>query len=72
MDQPDQHAVLVYGAQAQYMKPSVISAKLGDKDKKFIHQVTGTFLHYAWAVDETVLLVLSAITSDQSAPQQKK
>ena len=56
MDQPHQHAVPVYGAKIQYAKLADTRPKLGDEDKKFIQQVTGTFLYYARAVDATMLL----------------
>ena len=40
-----------------------------DKDgKKFVQQVTGTFLYYEKAVDSTMLVALSAIASEQASP----
>ena len=39
--------------------------------QQFIQQVTGTFLYYARAVDVTMLVALSAIASNQSAPTAK-
>ena len=69
MDQPHQHAIPVYGAEIQYTKLVDTSVTLGDEYKKFIQQVTGTFLYYARAVDATILLALSAISSDQAAPR---
>ena len=68
MEQPHQHAVPVYGAKIQYAKLADTSPKLGDKYNKFVQQVTGTFLYYARAVDATMLLMLSAIASEQAAP----
>jgi len=70
LDQPHQHAVPVYGAKVQYAKEADKSALLDPIDKTFIQQVTGTFLYYARAVDATMLLALSAIASDQSAPTE--
>ena len=67
MDQPHEHAVPVYEANVQYAKDINNSATLGEKDTKFIQQVTGTFLYYARAVDATMLVALSAIAFDQAA-----
>ena len=72
MDQPTEHIVPIYGATIQYAKDVDTSMKLGPVDTKFIQQVTGTFLYYARSVDATMLVALSAITSDQSAPTAKK
>ena len=70
MAQPHQHAVPVYGVKIQYAKEADKSALLDPVDKTFIQQVTGTFLYYARAVDATMLLALSAIAFDQSAPTE--
>ena len=61
MYQPHQHAVPVYEAKIQYAKEADASAKLDPVDKRFVQQVTGTFLYCARAVDATMLLALSAI-----------
>ena len=43
-----------------------------DKEKtKFIQQVTGTFQYYAHVVNPTMLVALSAIAADQSAPTER-
>ena len=70
MNQPHQHVLPAYGAKVQYAKEADISVKLGPKDKKFIQLVTKTLLYYARAVDATMLVALSAIASDQSAPTE--
>jgi hypothetical protein len=44
---------------AQYVEDEDKSALLGKQDKKFIQEVTGTFLFYARAVDTTMLTALS-------------
>ena len=41
---------------------------LGKESKKYIRQVLGTFLYYARAVDPTMLVALSAISSEQAYP----
>ena len=66
--QPHRHSLPTYGATIQYAKPDDTSAALGKEDKTFIQQVTGTFLFYARAVDPTMLVALSSIASEQSAP----
>ena len=71
MDQPHKHAILVYGIKVQHAKEANTSAKLNTANKLFIQQVTGIFLYYAQAVDATMLVALSAIASDQSAPTKE-
>ena len=68
MNPPHQHVVLVYGAKIYHAKLVDTSTKLGDKDKTFVQQVTGTFMYYVRAIYATVLLALSAILSDQADP----
>ena len=43
---------------------------LSKAGKKYVMQVTGTFLFYARAIDSTMLPALSAIASEQSAPTE--
>ena len=43
---------------------------LGNKTKKYIQQVLGTFLYYARAIDPTMLVALSVIASEQASPTQ--
>jgi len=38
--------------------------------KKRVQQIVGSFLYYAWAVDPTILMALSEISSQQSAPTE--
>ena len=70
-DQPHKHVIPTYGATIQYAKDEDTSEKLGPAEKKFIQQVTGTFLYYARAVDATMLVALSAIASEQAAPTKQ-
>ena len=60
------HVPQNYGARTQYVKPLDDSKPLNKEGKKFITQVTGTFLYYARAVDGPMLTALSAIASEQS------
>ena len=71
MNQPHKPVVPMYGAKVQYTKGADLSPKLGPADKLFIQQVTGMFLYYARAVDATILVTLSAITSKQSSPTEE-
>ena len=66
MDQPHKHTVPVYGSTVQYAKPDNTTRPLDKAGKLFIQQVTGTFLYYARAVNETMLMTLSSI---QPLPQ---
>ena len=67
--QPHRHVVPRYGAKIQYASKEDTSPKVDDDKKKFIQQVTGTFLYYARPVDPTMLVALSvAIAADQSNP----
>ena len=69
-NQPHPHVPPRYGEKIQYAKPQDDSPKLSATDKKFIQQVTGTFLFYARAVDSTMLTALSAIASQQADPTE--
>ena len=66
--QPYPHTPPNYGQKVQYAKEADTSQKLDKKDKKFIQEVTGVFLFYARAVDNTMLVALSAIASEQAEP----
>jgi len=68
--QPHKHVLPVYGRTVQYAKELDTSPKVGEAEKKFIQQVTGTFLYYARAVDPTMLVALSAIAADQADPTE--
>ncbi len=69
-NQPYPHVKPQYGAKVQYATDIDNSPAVGEKEKKFIQQVTGTLLYYARAVDPTLLTALSAIASQQSKPTQ--
>ena len=59
-----------YGQKIQLVDEADTSPILTETDKKFIQRVTGKFLFYSRAVDPTILVALSAIVSQQSAPTE--
>jgi hypothetical protein len=69
-NQPYPHTPPKYEANVQYAMPLDTSPKLDTKDKKFIQEVTGTYLFYAQAIDSTMLTALSTIASKQSDPTE--
>ncbi len=64
--QPHPHTKPVYGAKIQYAKPTNNSEPATKEEEKFILQVIGTLLYYGRAVDSTLLVALSALSSAQS------
>ena len=69
-DQPHKHVIPTYGARIQFATKEDLTPKVDAEKTKFIQQVTGTFIYYARAVDPTMLVALSAIAADQSAPTE--
>jgi len=59
-----------YGAAAQDPIPADDSESLDAAGCKQIQQIVGALLYYARAVDNTILLSLSAIASEQAHPTQ--
>jgi hypothetical protein len=57
-----------YGKDNQAPNPTNDSPLLNDTGKKCIQQIVGSFLYNARAVDPTILMVLSNIATQQSAP----
>ena len=47
------------------------SPLLDKNDKRFVQEVTGTFLFYARAVDATMLTALSSLASEQCSPTER-
>ena len=70
-DQTHEHSIPMYGRKIQYAKKLDESPKIGPEDKRFIQQVTGTFLYYARAVDSTMLVALSSIAAQQAVPTEE-
>ncbi len=57
-----------YGKDNQSPSPLDDSPLLDEAGKKHVQQIVGSFLYYAWAVDPTILMALSEISSQQAAP----
>ncbi len=69
--QPYPHNPKQYGQKQQYSEPEDKSPLLGKEDKRFIQEVTGTFLFYARAVDPTMLVALSSLAAEQCKPTER-
>eukprot|EP00956_Cyclotella_meneghiniana_P038365 scaffold152976_cov64-Cyclotella_meneghiniana.AAC.2 len=69
-NQPHPHIPPKYGARVQYAEPEDTTPKLNKDKKRFIQEVTGTFLFYARAIDSTMLTALSALASEQANPTE--
>ena len=59
-----QHFLPTYGSTIDYAKPEDTRTTLGKEGKKFIQQVTGTFIFYDTIVDPTMLVALIFVLSD--------
>jgi hypothetical protein len=62
---------IAYGKDNQATTPSDNSPQLNASGKKRIQKIAGSFLYYTQAVDPTILMALSAIAAQQSAPTEK-
>ena len=67
---PAQHIPIVYGVKGtrQYANVPDTSPILNAKETTYIQSVVGTFLYYARAVDNTMLVALNELASEQSKP----
>ncbi len=59
-----------YRKDNQAPTPSNDSSLLDKAGKKRIQQIVGSFLYYAQAVDPTIVMALSDLSSQQSAPTE--
>ncbi len=59
-----------YGKENQAPSPLNDSLQLDEAGKKQSQQIVGSFLYYARAVNPTILMTLSEISSQQSAPTE--
>jgi hypothetical protein len=59
-----------YGKDNQTPMPSNDSPLLDKAGKKRIQQIVGSFLYYAQTVDPTIVMALSDLSSQQSAPTE--
>ena len=69
--QPNPHVPFQYGQKQQFVMPDHNTTPLDMKETKFIQEVMGMFLFYAWAIDSTMLTALNAIASQQANPTKK-
>jgi hypothetical protein len=67
-DNPYKYIQPEYGAKVQYKEDADASAPLDEKGKKRIQEVLGTLLYYARAVDPTMLVTISHLSSQQATP----
>ena len=64
---PHKHRPIVYGAKGQYVPPEDTSTPLDKAGVKRVQRIVGALLYYARAVDNKLLVALSAIGSQQAA-----
>jgi hypothetical protein len=62
--------LIKYSKDNQAPSPIDDSPRLEKAGKKCIQQIVGSFLYYAQAVDPTILMALSEISSQQAAPTE--
>ena len=68
---PHQWTVPIYGQNRQYAKPLDWSPKLDTEGIKRVQSIVGSFLYYARAIDNTILVALNEIAAAQAAPTQQ-
>jgi hypothetical protein len=56
----------IYGAKTQYVEDETTSPALSDKDVDKLQQLTGTLLYYARAIDQTLIVTINVLASEQS------
>ena len=56
-----------YGHKVQYAEPTNDAPELDSVDINLIQKIVGTFLYYGISVDNTILVALSTIASEQSS-----
>jgi hypothetical protein len=66
--QPYPHVKPNYGVKAQFTESGNTLPALPKEGKKFIQEVTGTFLYYAGCVDSTMLGALRSLATQQAKP----
>ena len=64
---PHKHVEPNYGQKVQYAEPADDAPTLDSVDINLIQKIAGTFFYYGIAVDNTILVALSTIASEQSA-----
>jgi hypothetical protein len=56
----------MYGAKTQFVNDETSSPAISDKDVNKLQQLTGRLLHYARAVDPTLIMPINVLASEQS------
>ena len=64
---PYQHREIVYGAKQQLAPDNITTPRLNEAGIKRVQRIFGALLYYARAVDNKLLVALSAISSQQAA-----
>ena len=64
---PHKHIEPNYGQKVHYAEPTNDALPLDSIDINLIQKIVGTFLYYGIAVDNTILVPLSTIASEQSS-----
>ena len=64
---PRKHVETNYGQKVQYSEHADDTPILDSVDINLIQKIVGTFLYYGIAVDNTILVAISTIASEQSA-----
>ena len=67
-DQPHPHIKPTYREKVQYAASDDEYPSVLPEEKKFIQEVTGTFLYYSRAIDATMLPALGYIATQQASP----
>ena len=70
-DNPFKYITPEYGTKIQYTPDEDTSAALDKKEKKRVQEVLGTLLYYARAVDPTILVTISSLSTQQAKPTQR-
>ena len=63
---PQKHVEPNYGQKVQYAESANDAPTLDSVDIKLIQEIVGTFLYYGIAVDNTIIVAISTIASEQS------
>ena len=64
---PHKHVEPNYGQKVQYEEPTDNAPTLDSFEISLIQKIVGTFLYYGIAVDNTILVALSTIASEQTS-----
>ena len=67
---PFPYQQIIYGQKVQKPTPIDNTPELNDKDKKYVQQVIGALLYYAWEIDCTILVTLRKLSHMQAKPTQ--